>query len=92
MLWDMYWLLIDEYGYDADLVSGSGGNNLALQLVLDGLKLQECNPTFTDGRDAILLADEVNSDGANRCTIWRAFAKRGWVFRPIPAQRCRFRK
>lgn len=77
MLWDMYWLLIDEYGYDADLVNGSGGNNLTLQLVLDGLKLQECNPTFTDGRDAILLADEVNNDGANRCTIWRAFAKRG---------------
>lgn len=77
MLWDFYWLLIDDYGYDADLVNGSGGNNLALQLVLDGLKLQECNPTFTDGRDAILLADEVNNDGANRCTIWRAFAKRG---------------
>lgn len=30
------------------------GNTLAVQLVVDGLKLQPCRPTFQDARDAIL--------------------------------------
>ena len=77
MLWEMYWLLVDEYGYDADLYNGTGGNNLALQLVIDGLKLQQCSPGFVNGRDAILQADQLNNAGANQCEIWTAFAKRG---------------
>lgn len=77
MLWDLTWDLIDEYGFDADIKNGTGGNNIALQLVMDGLKLQPCNPGFVDGRDAILEADELANGGANRCLIWRAFAKRG---------------
>ncbi|MBD1395572.1 T9SS-dependent M36 family metallopeptidase [Pontibacter sp. JH31] len=77
MLWEMTWNLIDEYGYDADLHSGKGGNNIALQLVIDGLKLQPCSPGFIDARDAILAADRINNGGANQCHIWRAFAKRG---------------
>jgi hypothetical protein len=77
MLWELQWELIEEYGYDADLVYGQGGNNLALQLMLDGLKLQPCQPTFVEARDAILLADEVNNDGVNQCAVWRSFAKRG---------------
>ena len=40
---------------------GIGGNNIALQLVMDGLKLQSATPTFLDARDAILLADQVNN-------------------------------
>ncbi len=77
MLWEMTWELIDEYGFDPDIYQGSGGNNLAMQLVADGLKLQPCSPGFIDGRDAILEADEINNDGANQCFIWHAFAKRG---------------
>ncbi len=77
MLWEMYWNLVDAYGFDPDLFAGSGGNNLALQLVMDGLKLQPCSPSFTDGRDAILAADLASSGGANQCAIWQAFAKRG---------------
>lgn len=77
MLWDLTWDLIDEYGYDPDIKNGTGGNNIALQLVMDGLKLQSCSPGFVDGRDAILEADELNNGGANKCIIWRAFAKRG---------------
>ncbi len=34
-----------------------GGNNLANQLIVDGLKLQPCSPGFVDGRNAILAAD-----------------------------------
>ena len=77
MLWDMTWLLIDEYGFDPDLYNGTGGNNIAIQLVMDGMKLQSCSPGFVDGRDAILEADELANDGANRCLIWDAFSNRG---------------
>jgi subtilisin-like proprotein convertase family protein len=77
MVWEMTWALIDDFGFDPDLINGSGGNNLALQLVVDGLKLQPCSPGFVDGRNAILLADQNNNGGANQCTIWEAFAKRG---------------
>lgn len=80
MLWDMTWALIDQYGFDPDLYNGTGGNNIAMQLVMDGLKLQPCNPGFTDGRDAILLADQLNNGGANQCLIWEAFADRGLGF------------
>jgi hypothetical protein len=79
-LWDLNWLLIDEYGFDPDLYNGTGGNNLALQLVMDGLKLQPANPSFLDGRDAILLADQILTGGANSLTIWTAFARRGMGF------------
>ncbi len=77
MLWEMTWELIGEYGFDPDIYNGSGGNNLAMQLVTDGMKLQPCGPGFVTGRDAILEADEINNEGANQCYIWKAFAKRG---------------
>jgi hypothetical protein len=78
-LWDMYWNLVTAYGFESnfyDAASGAG-NTLALQLVMDGLKLQPCSPTFLDARDAILLADQNDNGGANQCLIWQAFAKRG---------------
>ncbi|MEZ5230358.1 MAG: M36 family metallopeptidase [Acidimicrobiales bacterium] len=80
MLWEMTWSLIDEHGFDPDLAGGDGGNNRALQLVVDGLKLTPCSPGFVDGRNAILDADLIVSGGANRCLIWKAFAKRGLGF------------
>ena len=80
MLWDMTWLLIDRYGFDADLYNGSGGNNVALTLVSEGLMLQGCNPGFVDGRDGILAADMALFGGANQCIIWEAFSGRGLGF------------
>lgn len=88
MLWDMTWALIDEYGLNPDIYGDwtTGGNNLALQLVMDGMKLQPCSPGFVDGRDAILAADDLLTgdgtpfSGANQCTIWEAFAARGLGF------------
>jgi hypothetical protein len=79
MLWEMYWNLVDRHGFNPDIYGGyaTGGNNLALQLVMDGFKLQVCRPGFVDGRDAILLADVALTGGANECEIWRGFAKRG---------------
>jgi len=77
ILWDLYWNLVEKYGFDEDFIGGSGGNNLTMQLVVDALKLQPCGPTFIDNRDATLLADQINNDGANQCEIWEAFARRG---------------
>jgi len=78
--WDLYWALVEEYGWDPDLVNGTGGNNIAIQLVMDGMKLQSCLPGFEDGRNAILAADEINYDGAHQCLIWEVFARRGMGF------------
>jgi hypothetical protein len=77
MLWDLNWALIERYGFDSDLYTGTGGNNINMQLVIDGMKLQNCQPGFVDGRDAILEADMLANDGANQCLIWEVFANRG---------------
>lgn len=80
MLWEVTWALVNQYGFSPDFYNGTGGNNMALQLVVDGLKLQPCSPGFVDARNAILLADQNKYGGANQCLIWAAFAKRGLGF------------
>nr|WP_244267746.1 T9SS-dependent M36 family metallopeptidase [Nonlabens ulvanivorans] len=80
MLWDLSWRFIDDYGYDPDLFNGTGGNNIAMQLIMDGMKLQPCNPGFVDGRDAILQADMIANGGVNSDRIWEVFAARGLGF------------
>ena len=76
-LWDLYWKFVEVYGWDEDQYHGTGGNNIAVQLVMDGMKLQNCNPGFLDGREGILAADILNNDGVNQCLIWEVFARRG---------------
>lgn len=76
-LWDLYWNLVNAYGFDDNLYSGTGGNNVLMQIVIEGLKLQGCNPTFLEARDAIITADLIENAGANQCLIWEAFARRG---------------
>ena len=87
-LWEMYWAIVDGVpslgltgeGFRQnlyDLTPPLAGNQVALRLVMDGLKLQPCNPSFVDARDAILAADMVGNGGAHQCHIWYAFAKRG---------------
>ena len=79
ILWEVHWNLVRVHGFNPD-VSGdwrTGGNNLALRLMVDALKMTPCEPGFVDGRDAFLAADLNLTGGANRCAIWRGFAKRG---------------
>ncbi|MDP3930571.1 MAG: M36 family metallopeptidase, partial [Bacteroidota bacterium] len=83
MLYDIYWNMIDKYGYDADWYKGTGGNNKTMQLVIDGLKLQKCSPGFVDARDAIILADSLNNNGENKELLWKAFARRGLGFNAL---------
>lgn len=77
MLWDLNWALIDEYGFDPNLKTGTGGNNIAMNLVIEGLKLTACDPGFVDGREGILAADYILYGGQNKCLIWKVFARRG---------------
>ncbi|MGF1556245.1 T9SS-dependent M36 family metallopeptidase [Paucihalobacter sp.] len=79
-LWDLTWAYIDKYGFDPDLYNGNGGNNKVMQVVLDGLKLQPCQPGFIDGRDAILAAELALTGGEDQCLIWEVFAQRGMGF------------
>ncbi|KAM0793234.1 hypothetical protein ACM66B_000698 [Microbotryomycetes sp. NB124-2] len=53
------------------------GNTLLTQLVIDGMKLQPCRPSFMDARDAILTADKALTGGDNFCEIWQGFSRRG---------------
>ncbi|CUA67209.1 Extracellular metalloproteinase 4 [Rhizoctonia solani] len=53
------------------------GNTLMLQLVITGMKLQPCRPSFFDARDAIILADKTLTGGENFCNLWHGFSSRG---------------
>lgn len=75
-LWEVRANLVAAHGFPS-------GNNLAMQLVVDSLKLCPPNPNFLQARDALLLADRVYTGGANQKAIWQAFAKRGMGARAV---------
>lgn len=76
-LWDLYWKMVDLYGYDMSWTDPESGNYKTIQLVIDALKLQPCNPDLLESRDAIILADQINNQAAHQCLIWEVFARRG---------------
>lgn len=79
-LWDMTWNIINQVGFiNPNLydIAGGGGNNIAMKLVTEGIKLQQCSPGFISGRNAILQADQNLYGGTYRCAIISAFARRG---------------
>lgn len=79
-IWDMTWNIIEQEGtinpnlYNAN---SNGGNSVAFNLVMQGMKLQPCGPGLLNSRDAILAADELLYNGKYKCAIWKAFARRG---------------
>lgn len=93
MLYEVYWNLVDKHGFTPDWFPPvpednndqsealdyilSHGNTLALKLVIDGMAMQPCSPSFIQARDAILAADKALTGGENYCEIYKAFAKRG---------------
>ncbi len=81
-LWDLNWALINRYGGipNPDLSDSTGGNIIAMRLVIESLKLLPCEPGMIDGRDAMLLADALVYLSAHRCLIWETFARRGFGF------------
>ncbi len=81
MIWELNWALINAIGYDSNIYNGMGGNNYAAQLVIDGMKLQTCDPGFVDARNAILTANSNSPGGiAFSGIIWNVFARRGLGF------------
>lgn len=79
-LWDMYWAFVNLYGFDPNWNNENSGNFKAVQLVMEGMKLQPCSPGFVEGRDAILTADYIIHEGKHNCLIWEVFARRGIGF------------
>jgi hypothetical protein len=53
------------------------GARLADTIVMRGMQLAPCNPSFVDMRDSQLLADRELTGGENQAVIWRAFASHG---------------
>ncbi|MCY0977550.1 T9SS-dependent M36 family metallopeptidase [Chryseobacterium wangxinyae] len=88
MLWDLHWQYAAKYGYSSDVTANkNNGSSRVLQLVTDALKLQACNPTFIDGRNAILSAEMLTTKGENRCMIWKTFARRGLGINALPGNK-----
>ena len=86
MLWHMDWGLVDKYGFNPNIYGAwnTSGNTRALQYVMDGLKLQGCNPGLVVSRAAIIAAAEVLNDGpADKCTLWATFARRGFGYSAV---------
>ena len=77
MLWDLTWAYVQKYGFNADIYAGTGGNNKVMRIVLDAMKLQGCNPSYIQARDAIIAADQATTGGQDFCMIWKVFARRG---------------
>ncbi|KAF8601974.1 hypothetical protein BDV93DRAFT_474962 [Ceratobasidium sp. AG-I] len=80
LIWhEIYAALIAAHGFTATKNDPTltAGNTVALHLFIDAFSLQPCNPTFITARAAIIQADANRYAGANACTLWKAFAKRG---------------
>ncbi|KXS21773.1 hypothetical protein M427DRAFT_93352, partial [Gonapodya prolifera JEL478] len=79
MLYEVFWNIASQAKAFGDLEDskGQGSNNIFLRYLITGLKLQPCNPTFIQARDAFLLADATIGNKAYLCAIWQGFAKRG---------------
>ncbi|MEO6254198.1 MAG: M36 family metallopeptidase, partial [Ferruginibacter sp.] len=82
-LWEMTWEVINDVGTISPSIynqTSTAGNVVALNLVMQGLRTQQCQPGFISARNAILNADTTLYGAIHACAIWRAFARRGMGF------------
>ncbi|MGH3044187.1 MAG: M36 family metallopeptidase [Gaiellaceae bacterium] len=84
VLWDLNWNLIDKHSFNPNIYEAwnTGGNNRALQYVVDGLKMQGCGPGVVVGSRAIIAATEALG-GEDTCTTWATFSRRGLGFSAV---------
>jgi subtilase family serine protease len=71
-LWEVRSRIIAQMGGDV-----AAGNEMALRIVTDALKLTPIDPGYTQARDALLDADCAASSCAHEEAIWGGFADRG---------------
>jgi subtilisin-like proprotein convertase family protein len=71
-LWEVRSRIIAANGGDVD-----AGNDVTLQIITDALKMTPIDPSFTQGRDALLDADCAANACVNEESIWGGFADRG---------------
>jgi hypothetical protein len=67
----------DHIGQNGAPIGGDAANDLLLQLVVDGMKLDPGGPKFIDARDAILQADLLRYGGVHQPSLWEGFRERG---------------
>jgi extracellular elastinolytic metalloproteinase len=79
VLWDLTWAFVDQYGFDPNIYTGTGGNNKFMQLMVDAMKMgPTCNTSNMVGfRDIIFAADQAANGNANYNMIAEVFRKRG---------------
>ncbi len=79
MLWDMAWALINKYGFEPNwrLTNSTAGNIRALKIVIEGLKMTACSPSFSDMRNAVMAANTALYGSADEELLWDVFARRG---------------
>jgi hypothetical protein len=85
VLWDMTWDLIDKHGLNTNVYGAwdTGGNNRAIQYVIDGLKMQGCFPTLLQSARAVIAAAGALDGGEDYCTVYASFARRGLGFSAV---------
>lgn len=78
-LWEAYWSLVSQWGFDTNIYNATSGkgNTRALRYVTQGMKNTPCSPTFLQARDGIIQAAQVFNNGADVCRLWSAFAAFG---------------
>ncbi|MCC6950828.1 MAG: M36 family metallopeptidase, partial [Phycisphaerales bacterium] len=74
-VWAM--MLVECRAELAEDIGADDANQVLLQLVIDGMKLDPGSPKFVDARDAILQADLIRFGGVHQAALWRGFAQRG---------------
>lgn len=80
-LWEMRSRIIaDPAGANGHVPTG---NQTALQIVTDAMKMTPASPSFIDARDALFAADMAGNAGANEKWIWQGFADRGLGYKAV---------
>ncbi|KAI9338247.1 Fungalysin metallopeptidase-domain-containing protein [Obelidium mucronatum] len=82
MLHEVMWNMIDVSGKtpSSKIVSSActnTGNTDLMLLLIAGMKMQPCNPTFIQAKNAIIAAEAAMFKGKYACAIANGMAKRG---------------
>jgi extracellular elastinolytic metalloproteinase len=74
--WEMYWKLVDKWGFDPNIYNANGGsgNQRAMFIVNEGLKNAACNGSMLQFRDAYINAAASVRNGEDVCLVWAGFA------------------